>query len=82
MILVRLRRNIEPEIIFDGEEKDIMNKINELDLEDFHDSFFYERGKIENLGLWDLNNYDYYLIYSDENEMRLANKNEDYDAKL
>ena len=76
MILVRLRRNIEPEIIFDGEEKDIMNKINELDLEDFHDSFFYERGKIENLGLFDLSKYDYYLIYSDEDQMRSINKSE------
>jgi hypothetical protein len=68
MILVRLRHNNEPEIVFNGSEKDIIHKIHELNLCDFHDSYFYERGKFENLGLGG-NEYDYYVIYENEVEM-------------
>lgn len=62
MILVRLRHNNRPEIVFEGSEKDIIYKIHELNLCDYHDRYFYERGKFENLGLGG-DEYDYYTIY-------------------
>jgi hypothetical protein len=64
MILVRHRNNNEPEIVIDGVEKDIIKKIHELNLSDWHDAFFYESGKFENLGL-NSDVYDYYTIYTD-----------------
>jgi hypothetical protein len=68
MILVRLRHNNKPEIVFKGSEKDIIHKIQELNLCDQHDSFFYEKDKFENLGLGG-NEYDYYAIYENFDEM-------------
>ena len=65
MILVRLRHNHQPEIVFSGDEKDIIHKIHELNLCDYHDAYFYERDKFENLGLGG-DEYDYYSIYEDE----------------
>jgi len=68
MILVRLQNSKKPEIILEGKEEDLIKKIHELNLCDWHDAFFYERGKFENLGLWE-DEYDYYQIYTSEESM-------------
>ncbi len=65
MILIRFKNDKEPELIIEGEESVIIKKIHELKLCDWHDSFFYEIGKFENLGLGDSTTYDYYSIYTD-----------------
>lgn len=65
MRLVRYINDKDPEIIFKGSENEIIKKIHELDLCDWHDSYFYKRGKFENLGL-DTNIYDYYSIQTDD----------------
>jgi hypothetical protein len=70
MILIRLRSNMDPEIILEGSEEEIIKEIHKRDLEDWHDAYFYERDKFENLGLTD-KFYDYYVIYENEEEMNL-----------
>jgi hypothetical protein len=44
-----------------GTEEEIIQKVRELDLEDFHDAYFYRRGHFEELGLGE-SVYDYYGI--------------------
>jgi hypothetical protein len=60
--LVRLRSNLPEEIIIESDESDIIKKIHELNLVDYHDAFFYERGKFENMGLNECDIFDYYII--------------------
>jgi len=61
MLLVRYINNKEPEIILNGVESEIITKIKELNLVDWHDVYFYERDHFENLGLGN-KIYDYYSI--------------------
>ena len=68
MILVRLRHNNKLEIVFEGVEKNIIHKIQELNLCDYHDCYFYEKDEFENLGLGG-NEYDYYTIFENVDEM-------------
>ena len=63
MILVRYKNDSEPEITFEGSESEVIEKIHSLNLCDWHDVYFYERGKFENLGMNDTGFYDYYAIY-------------------
>jgi len=51
MLLIRLQNDREIEIILkNSNEKVLFKKINELNLCDWHDAFFYENGKFEKLG--------------------------------
>jgi len=77
MVLVRLRKNNEHEIILEGDEKDIIHRIHELNLCDYHDVYFYERGKFGNLGL-DGGEYDYYTIYNAPIQEKLFTLEERY----
>jgi hypothetical protein len=72
-ILVKHKNNELSSIIFEGTENETIDKIKELDLEDYHDSFFYERDKFENLGINENNNYEYYLIYENMDEFNKFN---------
>ena len=67
MLLIRYKRGESPKPVFSGTEEEVISEILRLDLEDYHDSFFYERGKFENLGLTTLEIFDYYMIL-DETE--------------
>jgi hypothetical protein len=78
MKLVRIRNNVAPKIILDGTEKEIIEKVHELDLESYGYSMFFERGKLENLGLGK-SVYDYYLICEEENYKTIL---EDYKQSL
>ena len=62
MILVRLRNNMEPIVIKEGSIDELIKEIHTLNLRDYHDAFFYERGKFENMGLYG-DTYDYYKMY-------------------
>lgn len=73
-LLVKHKNDELSSIIFEGTIQEINNKINELYLEDFHDSFFYERGKFENLGFNEYNLYEYYSIYENMDEFNKFNK--------
>jgi hypothetical protein len=75
MLLVRYKSGNEPEIIQCGSEDELIKKIHELNLEDFHDSYFYERGKFENMGLTDTSKYDYYSIHTEDWFDIFMNKN-------
>jgi hypothetical protein len=70
MILIRYKNDSEPKIVFEGTESEVIEKIHSLNLCDYHDTFFYERGKFENLGI-NANHYefyDYYVIYDSIDE--------------
>lgn len=70
MILVNYKSGIEPSVYFEGTQEEVINKIHELNLCDFHDTFFYERDKLENLGLLYTDQYDYYMIYESVDEFK------------
>lgn len=67
MKLIRVRSGMEPEIIITGTEANIINKIHELNLCDWHDSYFYEIGKFENMGLKS-STHDYYMMVYEKDE--------------
>lgn len=69
MILVRLKSNSNPEIILEGSESEIVKEIHKRNLEDWHDAYFYERDKFENLGL-SKEIYDYYTICENKKEFK------------
>lgn len=77
MILVRLRNNKDPKIIIHGNESELIKEIHKRNLCDYHDAYFYERGKFENLGL-SSNVWDYYTIYESKEEMINLNKYEPF----
>lgn len=60
--LIRRKKGQLPQVILKDTKDNIIKKIIELDLCDYHDSYFYERGKFENLGINDSSFYDYYVI--------------------
>lgn len=68
MRLVRYKSNVSPEIVFEGTEKEVIDKIHELDLVDWHDAYFYKRDCFENMGLWG-DDYDYYGMVLNDAEM-------------
>lgn len=81
MHLVRYQSNVSPEIIFDGTEKEVIAKIHELDLVDWHDVYFYKRDCFENMGLWG-DNYDYYGMVLNEAEILDFEKSHSIEALL
>ena len=48
-------------VVFEGTINEVVDKIHEMNLEDYHDAFFYERGKFENMGVCGEDIWDYYM---------------------
>ena len=82
MIFVRFINDKSPEIVFEGSEQEIISEIHKKGLCDWHDSFFYERGKYENLGIENPDTYDYYSIYESKEKLHKHLEAIDYDNKL
>ena len=70
MKLVRIRSRKKPQTVLEGTEKEIIAKIHELNLVDWHDAFFYENGKFENMGICGEKKWDYYMIKTKKDEDR------------
>tara|TARA_R110000772_G_scaffold2410_4_gene8518 strand:+ start:18895 stop:19167 length:273 start_codon:yes stop_codon:yes gene_type:complete len=67
MILTRLRHDKEPEKILYAVEYDIIKKIDELELENYHRSVYYKKGTEKLIN--NLEYHDYYVVYDTINEM-------------
>ena len=79
MILVRFVNNKDPEIVKEGTEYELIEEIHSRNLCDYHDSYFYERGKFENLGIYGEKTWDCYSMYESKEELdiHLLNQNKD-----
>jgi len=62
MKLIRIQKGKKRKVIFEGTINEVADKIHEMDLEDYHDAFFYEHGKFENMGVCGEDTWDYYMI--------------------
>ncbi len=74
MILVRYKSKKEPEIVFDGTQEELDEKIKKLNLHQYQELYYYATGMKKNLGTdRDSNKYDYYFVYEDIKEFQHYN---------
>ena len=68
MILVKLKSNTQPEIIYEGDKYQIEKKVRQLGLYCWAQMFFFKN--INDMG-FNGGNYEYYTVYESEERMNI-----------